>query len=105
MGSALGKTWLASRLRQFSTHEQVPSDADGELRLVVSADRSLGLLGPVLDLLPLLETLEVRAGSTDTVADQSNELGRGNHLAAWQGPDLLTTEIRAALGRCTEEAS
>jgi hypothetical protein len=25
-----------------------------------------------------------------------NEVGQGNHFAAWQEPDLFTTEVRAA---------
>jgi hypothetical protein len=47
--------------------------------------------------------LRYARGPPTTVVDQPDELGRGNHLAAWR-PDLPRTEIRAAWS-LPEEAS
>jgi hypothetical protein len=38
----------------------------------------------------------VWAGYVEIRHRSVNELDRGNHFAAWQEPDLFTTEIRAA---------
>ena len=78
--------------RQFSTHEQVPRDPEGELRLVVQNGRGLGLLGPLLDLLVFLQPFEVRGqrpcrGPSTTVHDDQAVFTRLVSVATVRAPD------------------